>query len=302
MPNVYIVTNALNGKQYIGFTTGPVELRWEQHLKNAGNSRKGALYNAIRKYGTGVFQIQSLRQVQRADTAKRLEIFFIKQFKTLAPDGYNMTRGGDGVTGISYWVGRHHTEESKRKMSFIHKGHKQSPATRKKIGQTLLRHTVSEETRQKIGFAHRGKRLSEETKRKMRGRSVSIETKEKLSFAHRGQIAWNKGRIGLWHPSEMTKEKMRLAWTPELRKKMSLVKIGKSWGTHSEETKIRIRRAMMGNVHWSRRGTCEETKRKMSLAMKGRPLSLEHRKKIGLALTRYNRLAAAGEKRNPRSR
>ncbi len=72
------------------------------------------------------------------------------------------------------FLGRKHTEETRRKMSEAHAD--VSGANNPMFGQT---HT--EETRRKISKSKKGQTHTEETRRKM-------------SEAHKGQIAWNKGK------------------------------------------------------------------------------------------------------------
>ena len=72
--------------------------------------------------------------------------------------------------------GKHHSEESKRKISESkkgkpnrHKGHSQTEETKRKISEALKgkSHPNSEETKAKISATLKGKHHSEETKRKM---------------------------------------------------------------------------------------------------------------------------------------
>ena len=84
------------------------------------------------------------------------------------------------------FYGKHHTEESKKKMRESIKG---SRLMRKAL-------ILSEETKKKLGDANRGKTRSEETKKKMSdaksgeknpmfGKSQSEEAKKKMSDAHK---------------------------------------------------------------------------------------------------------------------
>ncbi len=78
---------------------------------------------------------------------------------------------------IPWMKGKHHSDESKRKMSSASKGRKLSEETKRKISEALrgkpkplrfrLGHLVSKETREKIGNANRGNKLSEEHKKKI---------------------------------------------------------------------------------------------------------------------------------------
>ena len=81
-------------------------------------------------------------------------------------------------------MGRHCSEETKKKISAAHKGKKLSDETKRKIGEANRGKQLSEETRKKISEAHKGKHLSEETKRK-------------ISEGHRG-IGDGKGFKKYW--------------------------------------------------------------------------------------------------------
>ena len=85
--------------------------------------------------------------------------------------------------------GKHHSLETKKKMSAAQKGEK----------HPLYGKHLSEETKRKISEAQKGKILSEETKRKMseaqKGKILSEETKRKMSEKHKGKIWINNGVI-----------------------------------------------------------------------------------------------------------
>ena len=84
---IYLITNTVNGKRYIGKTTQPLEKRWYQHCKNAEYGKDTYLYRSIRKHGVANFTCEHL-----ADGLDEEEILLIEQ---LHPE-YNMTLGGDG--------------------------------------------------------------------------------------------------------------------------------------------------------------------------------------------------------------
>lgn len=84
---IYLITNNIDGKQYIGKTSQPLERRWYQHCKNVEYGHDTYLYRAMRKYGVENFACTYL-----ASGLDEEEIFLIDQHQ---PE-YNMTRGGDG--------------------------------------------------------------------------------------------------------------------------------------------------------------------------------------------------------------
>jgi group I intron endonuclease len=84
---IYLITNTVNGKQYIGKTSKSLEARWYQHRKNAEYGHNTYLYKSIRKYGPDAFLITSL-----CEGLDEEEILMIHKHQ---PE-YNMTAGGDG--------------------------------------------------------------------------------------------------------------------------------------------------------------------------------------------------------------
>jgi group I intron endonuclease len=143
--SVYKITNNVNGKSYIGYTSYTIFERFEQHKKDAlkiCDNRK--FYNAINKYGVDAWNIELLESVDSAEFAKQKEIELIEKFDTYN-NGYNSTKGGDGNNGIimseesnikrskalkgiaknyTRMHGKIHSEESKKKISESHKGKK----------------------------------------------------------------------------------------------------------------------------------------------------------------------------------
>lgn len=91
---IYVISNKLNGKTYVGKTTQPsIQHRWMSHIRDSARG-KTRLYNAIKKYGIDQFEIyvmESTGVVSREQLNKR-EIYWIE---VLEPE-YNMTKGGDG--------------------------------------------------------------------------------------------------------------------------------------------------------------------------------------------------------------
>ncbi len=85
---LYKITNIVNKKCYVGFTSLSVEERYKQHIrKSRHTSYKQKLYNAIRKYGIDNFIVE---EIYRGDDALQREDEFIKRYEA----EYNMSEGG----------------------------------------------------------------------------------------------------------------------------------------------------------------------------------------------------------------
>lgn len=87
---VYMATNKLNGKRYIGVTGKGMHGRRRRHEENAAAGRSGVFYDAIRKYGPKAFVWTVLCTRRGKAEAYRREFLYID---ALNPE-YNMVPGG----------------------------------------------------------------------------------------------------------------------------------------------------------------------------------------------------------------
>ena len=155
---IYCHRNIINNKAYIGQTNCvPYTRRWEGHGVS-GSPYRGCRHfqNAIIKYGWDNFEHFILKDNLTKEEANYYEYLFIHLFNTLDPNiGYNIKEGGNNHThseetrkliskhhadfsGENHpmW-GKHHSEETKRKLSEIKKGHKVSEETKQKISEKM---------------------------------------------------------------------------------------------------------------------------------------------------------------------
>ena len=61
---IYVITNEVNGKQYVGKTTDTIEERYKGHLhdRSRPHIEKRPLYDAMNKYGIEHFSIKQLEE------------------------------------------------------------------------------------------------------------------------------------------------------------------------------------------------------------------------------------------------
>lgn len=190
-----------NGKRYIGKTKCSLRKRQGQNFKRYENCT--LLWNAIQKYGEENITQEILFENDMTDEyASRLEQICILLFKTNCNKfckpkyGYNLTDGGDGMSG---WKpdaeryeqlveqmhsfnekrrGTHHTDSTKKKMSDAKKG----------VNNPNYGKCRSDETKKKISIANSKENMSEETKlRRSKAvkkvvEAINITTREKLIF------------------------------------------------------------------------------------------------------------------------
>jgi group I intron endonuclease len=94
---IYKITNIITNKFYIGETkkNNPY-LRWNEHKRKIihGNGCP-ALQDSVKKYGIDNFTFKILIICFDEDRFK-YEIEYIKKYNSIVPNGYNLTKGGEG--------------------------------------------------------------------------------------------------------------------------------------------------------------------------------------------------------------
>jgi len=177
---VYIITNLINNKKYIGQTTQSLQHRWWTHYYYR---LCPCLGKAIKKYGKKHFQIREFCTCFNKHELDRQEIRLIQKFNTSSPNGYNLSSGGA--------YGKH-AEESKKKISRAKKGkpgRKHSEEFKEYLRQINTGKIMSKEARHKVSQAQRGRKRSEAAKRHLsrinKGKKHSEQTKQKM---HESQI------------------------------------------------------------------------------------------------------------------
>lgn len=152
--SVYMHTNKINGKRYIGITSQTnVKERWHSGY---GYKQQRRFYSAIKHYGWDGFTHEVLIEGLTKEEAEAKEVELIAKFNATSPEyGYNMENGGH--------VNKY-TDEQRKQMSLSHLGKKASGETRKKMSES-----------------HKGLSTAWLT-----GRKASQATKEKMSAMRTG--------------------------------------------------------------------------------------------------------------------
>lgn len=89
---IYLVTNKINGKQYVGQTIRPLAERWRDHCRL---DNENYFHRAIHKYGRENFDIKVIDTAENEAELDRKEIAWIKKLDTMVPNGYNLKPGGN---------------------------------------------------------------------------------------------------------------------------------------------------------------------------------------------------------------
>ncbi len=163
---IYITTNLINGKKYIG------QKIFDRHWKNYLGSGKKLKY-AIKKYGKENFIREIIAIAYSKEELNNLEIVIINSHNAVVDDSYyNIAYGGGTNTGL------HFSEEHKNKISNSEKGKIASEETRLRISNSKKGIILSEEHKLKIS-----RTISEKYKYEER---YTPEQKRKRSEANKG--------------------------------------------------------------------------------------------------------------------
>lgn len=234
---IYLITNLVNNKKYVGQTKMTILKRWGLHKSDAKkNNCNMPLYYAINKYGIDNFFIEELETVEansNIDLTNKLnyrEIFYIKLLNTYGGNnGYNATTGGGGTPSKIV------SEETREKIRQTKLGSK-NPMYGKKW---------SEEKRKQMTELMTGEHnhnfgihLSDETKvklsEKLIGREITDEWKEKISNTMKG-VPKTPETIAKMKIAKQTNPSMKgKKHKPETIEKLKQMR-------HTEETKINMK-------------------------------------------------------------
>ena len=104
---IYRLTNLITLRCYVGKTID-FEGRMYEHEHPEKND-KTYIHNSIRKHGWHNFKVEILIDNIPEEALSNLEIYYIALKNTMRPYGYNLTKGGEGMSGYK------HTDEAREK-------------------------------------------------------------------------------------------------------------------------------------------------------------------------------------------
>lgn len=195
---VYITTNLINGKQYVGD-------HFTDNLNDGYLGSGNRIKNAIKKYGKKNFKREILEFFNTKEKAFNGQEKYIKEYNTLTPYGYNISpKGGYGVPA-SYL-----NEETKIKIGKSNKGklqgRKLSDSHKQKISKNHRKHNT-DETNHKISQGNKGKNKG---KQPWLGKHHSEESKQKISNSTKGRVSSRIGKKASDKTKKLLSEKAKL--------------------------------------------------------------------------------------------
>ena len=130
---IYIITNIINNKIYIGSTIN-FSKRWKKHKQHLNNNKhiNYHLQKAWNKYGEKCFKFEILQEVSYSEHLISYEQVYMDYYKSYAKNiGYNIRIKADSNLGIK------RRETTRKKLSIIAKQRKMKKETKLKISLSL---------------------------------------------------------------------------------------------------------------------------------------------------------------------
>lgn len=190
---IYLITNIVNGKKYVGQTIKPIEKRLKEHFKASfSEKRKAIICHAMRKYSRDNFVIECIEDNLSIEELDAAEQRWIVHYDTFGKWGYNATSGGNQCR-IS--------NETKLKISVANKGKPKSEEHKKKMSEAQK--GVKIVALNSFDGKHHSKENIEKIKETLQGqmdgennpfysKQHSEESKLKMSTSHIGKQAGEK--------------------------------------------------------------------------------------------------------------
>lgn len=183
--SIYLITNNINNKKYIGYTSNKIGHRFTNHCSTyqPKNQKRSLISLAIEKYGKHNFSCDVIFQSVDYEYCRSIETHFINEYNShISGYGYNIDFGGTG--------------------------HKRSESTIEKHREKIKGTKQSEEHKNKKGFKE-----GNDYGTKNKGKIVTYETKRNMSKSAKEQYHSN-----INHPFRKRKQKETYIKTNETKR------------------------------------------------------------------------------------
>lgn len=222
--SLYLLTFP-NGKSYVGVAKRP-NVRLRQHRKNAETGKSFALSQAWRKHGAPTMQI--VGKAANYETAFAMEVALIKQLNTKAPNGYNMTDGGDSLIGVI------RGEEWRAKVAARNRKRGADPSERETRSQMTRMHWTDPEYRARVNAARNARQADLQTDPEWKAKRAA---KRAESMRKKWQDPEYLAKMAARKPTVLTPEARARAVASRLASmtaEQHSAAVKKSWATRKE--------------------------------------------------------------------
>ena len=201
---IYKITNNINKKVYIGQSIH-YKRRWNEHINNAKKGRTSRLYLDIREYGVENFSFEVIDIAESREQADYKEGFYASYY-----DSYNEKKGyNERGCGLHKFL----SENTKKKISISREKYKG-------VNGTFYGKHHTEETKKKISRKLKEITSSSDYKNAFYGKKHTDNTRSIMSEkAKKRSVGENNNMYGKHH-TDAAKKKMSEKWTDERKEKL----------------------------------------------------------------------------------
>lgn len=194
--SIYKITNIINNKSYIGWTSRDVNIRIKEHLYKNKTKNRSPISFASEKYGAENFIHSIIYQSKDYEHSREIETHFIIEHNTLVDTiggyGYNIDLGGKGHKRSPETIEKHRQKLLGRKQTQEHID------KRKMIGEKNPMYEKGQFGEKNGMFGKKphnfGKQMSEETRQKLSD-SLIGKNKDNISASKKYKITFPDGSI-----------------------------------------------------------------------------------------------------------
>jgi len=192
MGYIYLITNKINNKQYIGQTICcDINKRWNDYHNLAQKQIGVRFYNALNKYKPENFKFEIICICFDKDCNK-YEEYYIKTMNTLVPNGYNLRLGGKN--------GKQHPESiEKRRIANTGKKRAEEHICRGEKNSNFGK-ILSDQQKQKISDSY--------TKERKKLQSIVMKERHKNGYLNMDLKLFERNIEGLKKGSEKLRKKV----------------------------------------------------------------------------------------------
>ena len=186
--SLYMITNLINNKSYIGITSQKPIRRWYCHCSEKSSSIT-VIKSAILKYGKENFTFSVLATFETKEELKAAEQEYIIKYDTLSPNAFNFKTGGD----FPIMTGEAKMRMSEARIKYFDK-----------VGRLTDSYEYvrkrNEDYRRKNGVQTRkdswkSKQRIQKAKDRMVGFTHTVEAKQKISASKKKPVIRSDGEV-----------------------------------------------------------------------------------------------------------
>jgi group I intron endonuclease len=189
---IYVITNTVNGKRYVGQTIKSVQRRFSDHKRQSAFNDY-PLYRAFKKHGQDVFEVKEIDEAKSRADLDTKEIYWIEKLNTMLPAGYNAILGTPGTGELS--------QQSRDKKSDSMKKRWQNPEYRQKVTAAVTGENnqaygrpLTKEHRDKLSKARAGKPIPLQQRAKIAA-TVRNKLQEDAAFKEAAERGRQKAKL-----------------------------------------------------------------------------------------------------------